>query len=270
MRQVSTDVVSGNMKSKALDIIKEHFVHNTEIQRELELYQLLLTHKFNSESKASTLVEATVTARVRLDSKKLRHAKYKIIKEIRDAYTINEFFSGNVPNYIQYASVYKLFENGVSNEVTDPVDISKCKHALLEHICGKTIDDIASKSTVLLEFEKQPEDIRLLTTKILVDRFNEKYEQLSSKQKSLLREYINNSRGSLKKFVESELPKIKKELTELSPIVTDVVVKIKLNEVIKQLECVTKGRDIKDSHVQALLGYYTLLDELRRTKNEQK
>ncbi len=270
MRQVSADVVSGNMDSKALAIVKEHFVSGTEIQKELELYQLLVSHKFNSESKANTLIEAVLTARTRLNSAKLRKSKYTIIKEISQSYTVDGFFSSNIPNYVQYASVYKLFEDKMSGEPSDPVDISKCRHTLVEHICGKSTARLESRPKILVEFEKQPEDIRLLTTRLLVDRFNQKYNDLTQKQKALLREFINNTQNSLKRYIESEIPSVRKELSELAPTVTDKVVKIKLTEVIKQLEHLTKGRDVKDENVAALLGYYSLIDELRRLANEKQ
>jgi len=270
MRQVSADVVSGNMDSKALTIVREHFVNGTEVQKELELYQLLVNHKFNTESKANNLVEAVLTARTRLNSSKLRKSKYAIIKEISQSYNTESFFSSNIPNYVQYASVYKLFEDKLSGEPSDPVDISKCRHTLVEHICGKSTARMEAKTKVLAEFERQPEDIRLLTTKLLVDKFNQKYNDLSLKQKSLLREFINNTQNSLKKYIESEIPTIRKALTDLTPTVTDKVVKIKLTEVIKQLEHLTKGRDVKDENVAALLGYYSLIDELRRLSHGKK
>jgi len=90
------------------------------------------------------------------------------------------------------------------------------------------------------------------------------------KQKTLLREFINNTQNSLKKYVETEIPTIRKELLELAPSVTDKVVRIKLTEVIKQLDFITKGRDVKDENVAALLGYYSLIAELRRLKNGKK
>ena len=270
MRQVSSDVVSGNMDSKALSIVREHFVKGAEIQKELELYQLMVNHKFSTEAKATNLIEAVLTARVRLNSKKLRKEKYAIIKEISQSYTVEGFFSSNIPNYVQYASVYKLFEDKVSGEPTDPVDMSKCKQTLIEHISGKSVArNMDTKSKILVEFGKQPEDIRLLTTRILVDKFNQKYSNLTPKQKSLLREFINNSQNSLKKYIESEIPGVRKELISLAPTVTDRVVKIKLTEVIKQLDHLTKGRDVKDENVAALLGYYSLIDELRRLANEK-
>lgn len=266
LRQVSTDVISGNDNSKALGIIREHFAKGCEIQKELELYQLLIQHKFSSPSKANTLIEAVLQARARLDNRKIRKQKYNIIKEIGQTFPVDKFFGSTVPHYTQYASVYKLFENAVSKEPTDPTDVTKSRHTLVEHICGKNKKVVELKSKILQEFEKQPEDVRLMTTQILVNEFNEKYADLSDKQKALLREYIHDTAGSLKKYIELEIPSIKKELEGLATRVADKVTKIKLTEVVKQLPSIIKGREVTDENLAAFMGYYSLIAELKGIK----
>lgn len=269
LRKISADVIAGDTKSKALQIMQEHFSSNGEIVKELELYQILINRKFSSESKANSLIEAVINARKRLNNVKIRKEKYDIIKKLAESYNVAEFFGSQIPNYSQYASVYKLFEAALSKEPYEPVDVVKSRHTLLEHISGKVIAK-NNDSMIIKEFANLPEDVRLLTTRILVDRFNEKYAVLSSRQKFLLREYINDIGGSLKKHIESQIPTIKKELTELSKTVSDAVTKIKLNEVLKQIDTITKGREVKDESVSALLGYYELIDELMRVKNDKK
>ena len=157
-------------------------------------------------------------------------------------------------------------ENAVSKEPTDPTDVTQSRHTLAEHICGKTKKVAEPKSKILVEFENQPEDVRLMTTQILVNEFNEKYADLSDKQKNLLREYIHDTAGSLKKYIESEIPFIKKELEGLAAKVADKVTKIKLTEVVKQLPAIIKGREVTDENLAAFMGYYSLIDELKRIK----
>ena len=89
---------------------------------------------------------------------------------------------------------------------------------------------------------------------------------MSEKQKVLLREYILDTAGSLKKYIESEIPSLKKELESLAAKVTDKVTKIKLMEVVKQLPTIIKGREVTDDNLAAFMGYYSLIDELQRTK----
>ena len=263
VRQISTDVIAGN-DSQALHIVKEYFGKGSEIFKELELYQTLVNVKFNSPNKANALVEAVTATRTKLNNKQIRSQKYRIIKAIQESYNVNDFFSSEIPNYKVFASVYKLFENAISADIFDPTDLAKSKVTLAEHISSTGKTKIPQKSSVIAEYEKQPEDVRLITTKLLVDNFNEKYRDFSPKQKSLLREYINNVAHSLRRYVNAEIPGIKTELTALSKKVDDRVVTIKLHEVIKQLDKLTKGRDVKDEQVSAILSYYQLIDELKR------
>jgi hypothetical protein len=269
MRQVSTDVLAGKNNSNALTMIKEHFGKGSEIYKELELYQTLLNIRFKSEHKANALVDAVISARKRLDEKKIRKQKYGMIKEIQRSYDVDAFFKSDVANYRILASIYKLFEDATSQEPYNPSDVLRAKTTLTEHISGKVKSQILEKSKAIAEYEKQPEDIRLLTTKILVDKFNQKYSSLSPQQKSLLKEYINNTAGSLKKFIELQTPQMKKELVTLAKTVDDKVTKIKLTEVVKQIDTLYKGREVKDEQVSAMLNYYELISELKNLQEKK-
>ena len=83
---------------------------------------------------------------------------------------------------------------------------------------------------------QQDKDMQLLSYQILVDKFNEKYGDLSVKQKKVLREYINNvsNTNNLKELISSEVPHIKRTLRNKMRSIKDPVVRIKLKEVAKQ------------------------------------
>ena len=63
---------------------------------------------------------------------------------------------------------------------------------------------------------------------------------------------------------------IKKEIKEHICVIEDNVVKIKLNEVIFQLDKTTEGKVVKDSQVSTLLMSYELIKELKKHANEKK
>jgi hypothetical protein len=107
--------------------------------------------------------------------------------------------------------------------------------------------------------------LRLLAYTILIEKFNKKYSNLSSKQRNLLREYINNisNTNSLKEFIEAETIKVKKELQSYLPEVSDKVTKIKLNEAVNQADTLMKGRIVEDKQVVTLMRYYQLVKELK-------
>jgi len=114
-------------------------------------------------------------------------------------------------------------------------------------------------------YKQQNEDIRLLSYKLLVDSLNEKYKDLDNNQKRLLKEYINNisNTNSLNEFVEKEINVIKESLSDLLEKITDNVLKIKINEVTKQLESINCKKSLKDNQITVLLLSYELIKELK-------
>ena len=107
-----------------------------------------------------------------------------------------------------------------------------------------------------------------MTYKILVEKFNDKYGTLSSKQKGLLKDYIASisDTTTLKESLNKRLSSIKKELTSLSKSVESPVIAIKLNEVIKLISPIKENIGVKDETITSILQYYDLIDELKSVK----
>ena len=73
----------------------------------------------------------------------------------------------------------------------------------------------------------------------------------------------------MREYVNKQIPLVKSRIEELSEkVIDDDVVKIKLGEVISQLDKIGDGRLGKDSQVSTLLMSYELIKELE--KHEQK
>ncbi len=111
-------------------------------------------------------------------------------------------------------------------------------------------------------------DVRILSYKILLEKFNEKYTKLSSNQKSVLKEYINSISNSneFNKFVNSKLPTLKKSLKSRVKNVKNEVLRIKLTEAINCVDkfCLNESKTTQDDSVVQLLRYYELDKELRK------
>ena len=119
------------------------------------------------------------------------------------------------------------------------------------------------------------EDLRILTYKTLLEKFNSKYSKLNLPQKSLLKAYINNVSGtnSLKEYIDKIKPAIRDELKKYSKNLKDKVVKIKLAEAIKSIDnfCETKNStNVKDSTIIQTMRYLELLKELKKSGSKNK
>jgi len=261
VKQIASDTLA-NKDSLALEVIKKHFKRGTELNKELKLYQALTKENFDSQYKAQEFVNIILEERNKLNEGILRRQKYNLIKSIKEAFVMEDFFKYRVNNYREFASVYKLFENTQS---ASPKEYVTCKNTILETITKQNVE-IVTESTDT-EYTNQPKEVRMLAYKFLVESFNSKYTTLSEEQKQILRKYINNVDNSakLRTFVITEVRKLKKQLNEVN--VSDKVAKIKLNETINLIDNITNSKVINENQILSLLRYHELLQELRRVSN---
>ena len=266
VRQATSDLMS-NTDSKAIKIFKK-FITNTELGKEYNLYNTVLNAPKLNETKAEMLVTTIVEQSKKLNREKLDKEKYNLIKEIKKHYELDNFFKAKVEAYKVYASTYTLIENQLSNELNDTKQIIANKLTLLEHITKETLTERKVASKVVEEFMKEDKEIRILAYKILVEKFNEKYSGLSTEQKDLLKEYINNVSDTtkLKTYLNTKLLEVKTEITALKETTKDRVLQIKLNEVLNFIKPMNPNDNIKDEVLIGLMQYYQLIGELKATK----
>jgi len=263
-RQVAADTISGVEASPALTIIKEFFKANSALAKELMLYQTLLKEKYNNTEKANYLLNTVIKLRNKLDSNQLKEQKYKLIREIKKHYNLIDFFKTNLSEYKIYASTYRVFE-GVS--VAKVSEVVQSRYTILEHLVRKPKSRINEEKGTE-NYLAQDSEIRLLAYKLMIDKFNEKYADLSIKQKNILKEYINNisNTTALKDFILLESKSLNISIKKVLPKVQDKITTIKLNEVCNMLTKLEKIKTIKEEHVLSLLLYHELLKELKNVK----
>ena len=204
----------------------------------------------------------------RLNNSTLKREKYNLIREIKEYYNLGNFLSSKVKNYAVYASVYKLFEY----KNISPAEKTESHFNLVEHVTTTKKNNINSSLSAVLP---KDEDLRIITYKTLLEKFNSKYTKLNYPQKSLLRAYINNvsNTNSLKEYIETVTPVIKRELKKYSKNLSDDVVKIKLKEAIKSVDGflgTTKSNFVKDKVVVQTMRYMELLKELKKSGSKKQ
>ena len=259
-RQLTSDTIAGN-NPKSLNILQKYFNSKSELLKEYKIYHTLATKKFKSESKANILISTLVEAFNRLSKTKLRREKYNLIKEIKNNYNVTNFFNSKINNYKIMASIFNLLEN---KEAT-PKSILDSKLTLLENITGKKTKNKQSKKSVMESLKNSDKDTRLLTYKVLLEKFNSKYKGLADNQKILLKEYVNcvSNSPALKTYINEEIKNVRKSLTSYSKKVEDKAVAIKLNETKNLIKPLCKKSSVHDDNVINLLNYYELVNELK-------
>jgi len=266
VRQITSDTLS-NKDSKAVNILKKYFV-KTELGREYKLYETLLKNTNLSEGKAEVIISTILESSKHLNQSILKRQKYNLIKEIKTYYNIDEFFRTKLPNYKAQASIYILLENYTQNSSPNISQVINNKLTLLEYLTSLSSNKQIIENEVMEEFKKQDKDVRVLTYKILLDKFNTKYGNLNENQKLVLKEFIESTDSTikLKTFYNQKIVDIKNEILSLQESISDKVTKIKLNEIVNYLVELDKTSKVTNDHLVNLLQYYELLEELKLIK----
>jgi len=261
VRKLTSETLSSN-KTITVDIIKKYFGHNTELAKELQLYNALnKEQQFKTDAQGLDYIRMIKESYKKLNQTTLKRQKYNLVKEISEKFVFNDIAKIHISNYKNLASIYMLFEYEDSD---NPKQLMECKTVILN--TGLITNQNRIKQDELIEsYQSQPNDVRLLAYKLLVDKFNEKYSILDESQKQLLNKYITNVNDTttLKRYIEQIVPKIKTELYNQSKLISDKATKIKVQKLSEMICTVENMKMIKESHILSLLRYYDLIKELK-------
>ena len=268
VRQVTADTLNGG-QSPALNIIKKFFV-KSELGKELKLYETLTKSKKLNETRSNLLVQTLLESANKLNRKTLKREKYNLINEIKKHYNLDEFFKTKLPNYKTQAAFYTLTEAQQSSELISPDQIVSNKYTILEHLTLGPVNQEKVKDEVLQEFQTYDQDIRMLTYKILLEKFNGKYSDLYESQKEVLKEFITSvdSTPKLRTFYNNRIQQLKEELAAINKNITDKAVQIKLSEVLPLIVEIEKNQPIKNENIVDLLQYCELVEELKAANGQ--
>jgi hypothetical protein len=261
VRKLTSETMSSD-KTVTVDIIKKYFGKNTELAKELQLYNSLIKEQHKTEARALDFIRTIRESYAHLNQSALKRQRYNLVKEISENFVFERIAKIHINNYKALASIYMLFEY---NDSDNPKRLMECKNAVLEHTL-LTEKKETLKPTLIEEFSKQEKSTRLLTYKIMIDKFNDKYSVLSESQKQLLNKYITNVNDTeaLREYVSKVIPTLKTKLSEHSKHITEKVTKIKVERLSEMLCNVETMKRLKESHIVSLMRYMDLIDELNR------
>lgn len=261
VRQITADTLKGG-DSPAIDILKSYFV-NTELGREYKLYESIMKSKVITESRANALVSTVLDSSKKFNRTVLKKQKYNLINEIKKHYNLESFFGSKIKNYKEIASVYTLIESYNNKKVTNLEQITNNKVTLLEFLTKQPVQKPADP--IMEEFSGYDKDLRQLTYRVLLEKFNDKYDSLSVEQKEILKEFIYSvdSTPSLRDFYNDKVSILQEILDSESNNIKDTATKIKITEVAKLLTKLGKNDKVDSDNLVDLLQYYELVKEIQ-------
>lgn len=263
VKQIASDTLS-KKDSPAVSILKKFYAGKSSLAKEYKLYEFISKNNNVSPLRAEAILSTITEISRKLDQAAIKKQKYELIAEIKTNYNVDEFFAIQVRDYKALAALYCLLETQNNADNVDPSSLIDNKTTILEHLTSKIQNEDDVKDTLIEEYSKYDKDLRLLTFKILLERFNDNYKDLLPEQKNILKEFITsvNSTSRLRTIVNEELEKIAKKVDIMSQKVSDQVIKIKLEEVKKAIIPVSNKEKIGDTHLVNLMQYYELVHEL--------
>ena len=264
VKQIAADTLS-KKESPALVVLRKFYTGNTALVREFKLYDFVLKNKGVGEKKAESILSTIVEISRKLDLTVLKKQKYELIKELKKHYDLEEFFSIKVETYKPLAALYCLMEAQSATGLVDLDVFVDNKTTILEHLTQNKVAEGQVKNALIEEYSKYDKDLRLLTYKILLEKFNHQYKDLLPEQKNILKEFIisANSSTRLRNIVNQEMTSLKEEISKLKAKVSDDIVRIKLDEIYKAIVPVKATQKVEDNHLVSLMQYYELVNELR-------
>lgn len=264
VRKITSETLSGN-DSPAINILKKYFV-NTELGKEYKLYETVFKSNSLDQDKANIMLTTLLEQSQKLNRSRLKREKYNLIKELKDHYNIEDLFKTKLNNYKAQAAFYTLVESYNTDKLIDHHYIVNNKVTLLEHLTASNINKGDVKEDVIEEFKSQDKDIRTLTYHILLEKFNDKYSDFNSRQKNILKEFIESVDNTehLKEFYNNEVVYIKRNISKELGRTSNEVIKIKLNEVKTLIKELDNKATINNDNLVDLLQYHSLLDQLKK------
>lgn len=265
MKQIAADTLE-NRPSPAIKILKKFYSGKSFLAKENKLYEYISRNKGTSRDKAETVLSTITEISRKLDQASLKNQKYALIAEIKKSYNINHFFSAKVRDYKPFAALYCLLEAQNNSNLVDPQIFIDNKTTILEHLTDEEQDKSKVRQSLIEEYSTYEKDLKLLTYKILLEKFNSKYTNLLPEQKNILKEFITSvdSTSKLREFVNQELKKVSFKLNELVSTISDDIVKIKLEEVVNNITPLSNKEKVNDNTLALLMQYYELIKEIKQ------
>jgi len=183
-------------------VIKEFFNKNSELRKELNLYNSLLDSKLLNESFSRRLLEETKKDFYGLNRKNIFNAQTNLINAMNQKLG-HGVFSNFIPNYKDIASIGLYFQNQ---------KLEAKKRIMLEENLIKYLGRKDQSHTEMKHLDN-------LEYRTFVNKFNNAYERtLRTEQKELLTNYIvsfSDNGVGLKSFLNEEIGRLKNAVQQL-------------------------------------------------------
>jgi len=260
VRELTRSVVKNNKnkQNKIVSIMKEHFSKDSELKKELSLYQSIYETRDIEKRLAEKIVVEAKERYSSLNRGSIFKEQTALINKINRTLSKN-LFNNFVPNYKSIASVYSIFQDAL------PV---KDRVLLEENI----VQQMSASCEVTKKEEQLPIDNIVYGT--FVTKFNEEYSNvLNENQKELLGKYISSFSDNgleIKFYLNEEIGSLKEKLLSFQEdpsLAEEDSLKNKINEVYSLLDNY-KMKEVDTDIIEIVLKTQELVQIVEKEKDD--
>lgn len=255
----SESLIEKNQKKAILvkKIIDQHFQRDGEIFKEFKIFNALVKVYANSDSLATNILKEAKDATRSLNRKKLDIEKSLLIKDIN--YTLNEdnFYSRNISEYRNLATVQSLmnlWSQNSKNDLEKLVVYEGKVHGILR-------EEKANNSLT----EQVDENIDSLVVRVMQEKFDKKYKSiLSENQTRIIQNYVCGNHDEIREILKEVKQQVVEKTRKYNNVCENKILLEKSERVMNNLNSLDENL-VDDDNVAKFLLACKLCEQLEES-----
>ena len=265
LRHISNSLIENDISSvkKTTKIIEKHLNKSSDLFKEFRLVNALINSDVrNTEVAAAIMTEAKDAAR-RSDPDKIDKAKSRLIRDINHTLKDRSFYYRNIPNYVDYANVQNLINEWRKGDKSDFKKMIQLERKVMDVL-------LQSKNNANKDIYQEKKDLEAsqsdkLVVKIMTEKINQKYQNMSVEQKEIIKNYALYSNiedsSKLSNFLKEQKAKCLDRLEKFSKINNNEFIKPKIKNVREKIVSLNEN-SVNDDTIMKFMTVSKLIDEL--------
>jgi hypothetical protein len=263
VQHITSCIVEGDVKSakKTTRIIEQRFAKGTELYKEFRLFKALANSTVSdTHIVASILTEAKRAAR-NIDSAKLDKEKSDLIRDINYSLDKKDFFYQNVTDYRNLGSI-QIALNEWRKDSPDLSVLIEFEKKIGESLLSEKLNNSVEKLQEEIDASKSD----MLVFKLMTEKINQKYSDLSSEERDIISHYTFYSTQDekyLKSYLKEKKNRALSLLEDFEDRESNSILVEKVDRVRNSILSLDENK-ISDSSVVRFLTVTKLINELSK------
>ena len=244
-------------------IIKKFFAKKTELYKEHRLLNSLAITNITNPSVIPSILTETKRASYRINERKLKHEKSKLIRKINETFG-KSFYSTRVSNYTDLASIQTL--------INEYREVGNADPQILAEYSSKITDILLREKRAKNLEEMKNTEVNSLVVKIMNEKFNKSYSRtLTSDQIKILNDWVL-SEGTVNSQLINELKTVRvqalDEIQNYRNVCENNILSEKIKSVEENITNTVFPEVLGEEHIIKAMTMIQIISELSGEDNE--